>query len=191
MKTSRPGGAGFTLIELLVVIGIIAVLASMLLPAVIKAITQAEKTQAKAEVKAVETALRVYANDYNKYPQYGACNLQNTGQGDTGPDLTNILRGINTNADANPRAFVYLDVNEKSLGTNVTTATGSPGTIGAMYDPWGNLYQVAVDYQFNNTVQNADGETLGSRNVAVWSWGPNNKVTSPNPNDITHIRSWK
>ena len=186
-------GAGFTLIELLVVIGIIAVLASMLLPAVMRAIGAAEKAQARTEVKAIENALRVYLSDYNKFPQSGSCQLQTTGAGQTDADLINSLRGINTNADANPRAFVYLDANEKSLGTNVVTATGGQGVVGAMYDPWGNFYKIAVDYQFNNSIPNgaADGESLSARTVAVWSWGPNNKSTSPDPNDITHVRSWR
>ncbi len=152
---------------------------------------KSEKTQARTEVKAIENALRVYLSDYNKFPQSGSCQLQTTGAGQTDADLTDILRGLNTNA--NPRGFVYLDANEKSLGTNVVTATGGPGVVGAMYDPWGNFYKIAVDYQFNNSIPNgaADGESLSARTVAVWSWGPNNKSTSPDPNDITHVRSWR
>ena len=151
---------------------------------------KSEKTQARTEVKAIENALRVYLNDYNKFPQSGSCQLQTLGTGQSDQSLTDILRGINTNADANPRAFVYLDANEKSLGTNVVTATGGQGVAGAMYDPWGNLYQIAVDHQSNNTIAHADGETLSNRNVAVWSWGPH-KAAHPDPNDPSHIRSWK
>ena len=167
------------------VIGIIAVLASLLLAAVVLAIRHAEKAQARTEVKNIESAVRGYMSDFNRYPEAGACRLQSTGSGQTDVDLVNILRGINTNADANPRAQIYLDINEKSLGTNVPG-----GQLGFMYDPWGNPYQLAVDNQSVNRVVNADGETLIARTIAVWSWGPN-KTTTPDPNDITHIRSWK
>jgi len=159
-------------------------------PHAIISIHKAEETQAKSEVKAIENALRVYLSDYNKFPEYGSCRLQSTGAGQMDATLTDILRGLNTNADANHRAFVYLDVDEKRLGTNTVTATGGRGVAGAFYDPWGNLYQIAVDYRSSNLVVHADGETLSNRTVAVWSWGPN-KTAHPDPNDPTHIRSWK
>jgi len=146
--------------------------------------------QAHTEVKAVENAIRAYLYDYHYSPQSGSCRLQSTGAGQTDASLTDILRGINTNAYANPRGFVYLDVNDKSLGTNVVTAAGKPGAPGAFYDPWGNLYQVAVASPGSDIILNADGETLSNRTVAVWSWGPH-KVTKPDPNDSTHIRSWR
>ena len=129
-------------------------------------------------------------NDYNSLPEYGTCHLQSSGLGQTDADLTDILRGIKTNANANPRGIAYLDVYEMSLGTNVETAAGGRGLPGAFYDPWGNLYQVAVDREGTNVVLNADGETLTNRAVAVWSWGPN-KIAKPDPNDQTHIRSWR
>jgi len=147
-----------------------------------------DRSQCRTEIKAIENALRVYRSDYGKFPEYGSCRLQTTGTGQTDADLTDTLRGYNTNA--NPRGFVYLDANEKSLGTNVVTASGGQGEAGAMYDPWGNLYQIAVAYQFNRTVAHADGENLSNRTVAVWSWGPN-KTAHPDPHDKTHIRSWK
>ena len=176
---------GFTLIELLVVIGIIAVLASMLLPAVMRAIGQAEKTQAKTEVKALETAIKAFFGDYNRFP--GAVS---NGTGSTTATLTGSLRGLSTYSTDNPRGVVYLDVSEKSIGTNATDYAGSTGTVDVLYDPWGRPYQIAVDYQFNNTVASADGETLQGRNVAVWSWGPNNMITA-NSGEPTHIRSWR
>ena len=77
-----------------------------------------EKAQAKSEVKAIENALRVYQSDYNKFPEYGSYRLQSTGTGQTDAALTDILRGLNTNA--NPRGFVYLDANEMSLGWRAT-----------------------------------------------------------------------
>jgi prepilin-type N-terminal cleavage/methylation domain-containing protein/prepilin-type processing-associated H-X9-DG protein len=58
---------GFTLIELLVVIAIIAVLISILLPALGSARKLARMTQCSSQQKQIYTVMMVYCNDYNEF----------------------------------------------------------------------------------------------------------------------------
>jgi len=61
---------GFTLIELLVVIAIIAILAAILFPVFARARAKARQTQCLSNVKQIDLALMMYAQDYDEtYPR--------------------------------------------------------------------------------------------------------------------------
>jgi prepilin-type N-terminal cleavage/methylation domain-containing protein len=68
--TPREPGArhGFTLVELLVVIGIIAMLAGLITPAVMKARSSAINASVKAEADLLHVALMNYKNEYGSFP---------------------------------------------------------------------------------------------------------------------------
>jgi prepilin-type N-terminal cleavage/methylation domain-containing protein len=68
----------FTLIELLVVIGIIALLAGILLPAVNHMRRSAQITGQKADFQSIATALEQYKSDFGDYPRNGNLPKWNT-----------------------------------------------------------------------------------------------------------------
>jgi prepilin-type N-terminal cleavage/methylation domain-containing protein len=60
---------GFTLIELLVVISIVALLISILLPALAKARASSQRMQCQVNLRSIATAARTYSSDYGVYPR--------------------------------------------------------------------------------------------------------------------------
>ncbi len=60
--------AGFTLLELLVVLGIIALLATVAAPQVLRYMGKAKSETAKAQISAISTALELFALDNGGFP---------------------------------------------------------------------------------------------------------------------------
>ena len=59
---------GFTLIELLVVVVILGILAGLIVPRIMDRPDDARVTQAKIQIKSLETALQLYKLDNGAYP---------------------------------------------------------------------------------------------------------------------------
>jgi type II secretion system protein G len=68
MSRSGPQNRGFTLVEMLVVIGIVAVLAALLLPAVMMALNHARRAAIVIEIGQLNDAVETYKDKMGDYP---------------------------------------------------------------------------------------------------------------------------
>jgi prepilin-type N-terminal cleavage/methylation domain-containing protein len=169
--------SGFTLVEVLVVIGIIALLAGMLLGGLNAVRRRARKANARSAVDQIATAWTAYYVDYKHFPDVGpgsSFKLKEMNE-----DAVHILHGNYDLSEypnhthyqeKNPRGTAYMEFHEAHTG--------------GFNDPWGNMYQLALDEEPYDNEVNAAGESL-KRNVAVWSMGPDG--TSGTADDV---RSW-
>ena len=171
---TRADKQAFTLIELLVVISIIAILASLSFPAVNGAIDSARKARANSDVAQIATAVVAYEVEYGRLP---ITNSTTAGDFNSVVDLNfiKILTGENTNANANPRKIVFIEVTDWKKGKGGTNSQG-------WGDPWdsNSLYSIVLDGNYDNRVDAGNPSTNLIKKVAVWSTNSNTRrrVTS-------------
>ena len=169
---------GFTLIEIMVVIGIMALLASMLLGGLKAARNKAKKTDARRAVDQIVTAWNSYYADYKHFPDEGnGTSYDITSMND---DAIHILHGNydlgrypghSVYKEKNPRGTQYLDFYE--------------GYTGGYKDPWGNIYQVALDQSPYDSKVDVPGISGLQFSAAAWSMGPDGINGTPDD-----VRSW-
>jgi general secretion pathway protein G len=68
MRRRERKNRAFTLIELMIVIVIIGILATLLIPRIMERPEEARRIKAKADIKTIESALKLYKIDSGVYP---------------------------------------------------------------------------------------------------------------------------
>jgi prepilin-type N-terminal cleavage/methylation domain-containing protein len=155
---------GFTLIEVIVVVGIIAILASILVPMVLKEIEESRSTKAYADVRSIATSIVVFKKDTAKWPNMDNGCAPNvtllTGDGNLPPNLAGL--GFDAGVTSSYNDHLAADTNgcyTNWKGAYITRVTA---------DPWGNTY-----------ITNADSFAIAGNPVWILSAGANGQVETP------------
>ena len=144
---------GFTLIELLVVISIIAVLASMLLPAIGLVMESARKTRCSNNLRQIGLALVSYTSDSDGQLPYNA-DPDGNSRGHEGGFLDRLL-GEQLGSEVDPNL-----VTASATGNRVWLCPSGPFKKTKLI--WGGIKQVWVDSAGNGGVYDHENSYEGS-----------------------------
>lgn len=161
MKKRRD--EGFTLIEVIVVAGIIAILAGILIPMILKEIDESRITRASADIRSISSAILVFKKDTAQWPAMDATCASN---------LTLLVGsgGTPSGMGANGWDDSASDIVDNHLMTNNIGCYNNwkgPYLPSVSADPWGNQYVI-----------NAGNFGVSGSPVWIMSAGPNGILDS-------------
>ena len=120
----RTSAGGFTLVEIMIVVAIIALLAAIAIPNVLRGRTTANEAASIGNMRALVSALEMYRSVYQEYPTTWQTNMYDPDP-DFGPPSFNIA--LANGSDINVQGFLY-DYNRVTAQTY--TLDASPTTVG-------------------------------------------------------------
>jgi general secretion pathway protein G len=147
LQNGKKAQNGFTLIELMIVIVIIGILATLLIPRIMERPEEARRIKAKADIKTIESALKLYKIDTGNYPTTEQGIEALIRKPDTSPVPNKWREGGYLEGDAVPK-----DPWGNPYYYTASSSSGTSGTSGRDYE----IVSYGSDGQPGGTGKNAD-----------------------------------
>jgi len=140
---SRKNQKAFTIIEMLVVITVIAVLASIILPALSSAQKKSKITKIQSIIDSINLALKQYRTDFGNYPSADIPGVAGETSAECVYYYTAAAFVAGSSNSVSISAGPYMEFRQKDLiATGHTTNMDGDGdsneTLYEIKDPWGN-----------------------------------------------------
>jgi hypothetical protein len=134
------------------------------------AIDSARKARAGSDVAQIATAVVAYEVEYGRLPSFTGNSVN-----------TNLMATLTGNSTDNPRKIVFLEASPWKKGKGGTNGSG-------FCDPWDstNVYQIALDTNYTNSVLAGTNSTNITKKVAVW----NNPTGTDAEKKRRYVTSW-